>query len=299
MLRLIHRAVNSALVPLGWLTAHVHALPGLGLQARCARLGMRVLLRGRRRVGLNWISHLLFSPIVLTRYFEFDFAWRALSGLKIERYLDVSSPFMFPVLLAHERPTLDADLINPDAHDLPITRAIVAGAGLEARCHLHADLIERVDLPANHYDAITCLSVLEHIPDDRAALIRMWSLLRPGGTLVLTLPCARDAHRLFTNLDHYGLLGDGGDGFTFLEYVYDSAQLEERLFVVTGKPAACEVYGERQAGTLRRELVRRWSGGAWRFWAEPLWMGRHFTHFDAIEALPGEGVVVMSFVKPG
>src|SRR3954454_19672450 len=38
------------------------------------------------------------------------------------------------------------------------------------------------------FDLVTALDVLEHIADDRAALAEMRRVLRPGGTLLLTVP---------------------------------------------------------------------------------------------------------------
>ncbi len=38
------------------------------------------------------------------------------------------------------------------------------------------------------FDMITCISVLEHIKENRAALKGMFSLLKPGGHIVLTFP---------------------------------------------------------------------------------------------------------------
>ena len=38
------------------------------------------------------------------------------------------------------------------------------------------------------FEAVTCISVLEHIPDHRAAMRGIFSVLAPGGVLVLTCP---------------------------------------------------------------------------------------------------------------
>jgi glycosyltransferase involved in cell wall biosynthesis len=70
------------------------------------------------------------------------------------------------------------------------------------------------------YDTIVCLNVLEHIEDDRQALANMRSLLKPGGRLILYVPCNP---RLYCEIDrgvgHYrryvledlvGKLRDGG-----------------------------------------------------------------------------------------
>lgn len=40
----------------------------------------------------------------------------------------------------------------------------------------------------SQFDMVTCISTLEHIPNHRAAVENMFSLLRPGGLLVLTFP---------------------------------------------------------------------------------------------------------------
>ena len=47
-------------------------------------------------------------------------------------------------------------------------------------------------------DTIVCLNVLEHIEDDRATLADMYSLLEPGGRLVLLVPAFQ---RLYSSLD--------------------------------------------------------------------------------------------------
>lgn len=43
------------------------------------------------------------------------------------------------------------------------------------------------------FDSLVCLNVLEHIKDDKKALMNMYKLLKPGGRLILLVP----AHELF------------------------------------------------------------------------------------------------------
>ena len=50
-----------------------------------------------------------------------------------------------------------------------------------------ADLLQE-DLPANHYDAVVCFSVLEHIADAAGAARGLARVLAPGGTLVCGYP---------------------------------------------------------------------------------------------------------------
>ena len=44
------------------------------------------------------------------------------------------------------------------------------------------------------HDAITCLSVLEHIEESAAAVQGMFSLLKPGGSLIITCPYKEDEY---------------------------------------------------------------------------------------------------------
>jgi len=46
----------------------------------------------------------------------------------------------------------------------------------------------RIPFPEGSFDIVTALDVLEHIPDDRAAVAEMIRVLKPGGLLVLTVP---------------------------------------------------------------------------------------------------------------
>lgn len=74
-----------------------------------------------------------------------------------------------------------------------------AGALAKARRALPgADLREApataLPWPDAHFDAAVCLDVLEHVPDDAAAVAELARVVRPGGTVVVSVP-------------HRGLLG--------------------------------------------------------------------------------------------
>ena len=47
---------------------------------------------------------------------------------------------------------------------------------------------------SKQFDLITCISVLEHVPDHRAAIKGMFSLLKNGGYIVLTFPYNKDRY---------------------------------------------------------------------------------------------------------
>lgn len=50
--------------------------------------------------------------------------------------------------------------------------------------------MSRLPWPDGHFDAAVCLDVLEHCPDPAAAAAELARVLRPGGTLVVSVPHA-------------------------------------------------------------------------------------------------------------
>lgn len=56
---------------------------------------------------------------------------------------------------------------------------------------------ERVDIvkmqfPDESFDLVICSHVLEHVPDDRAAIGELYRILRPGGTVIIIVPVKVD-----------------------------------------------------------------------------------------------------------
>ena len=273
--------------------------PGVGFRMRCARWGFRQLLARRHGLSLLEVYKLLVFPMDSLRYFEFDFVWRRASGIRASTYLDVSSPRLLPLLLIRSRPELAAMLINPDRADLPLTQTFAQALRVSGRCRFSSELIESVSAEKGSVDLITCVSVLEHIPDDQRAIRKMWSLLRPGGRLLLTVPCAARAAAEYTDRDKYGLLGTDERGFVFWQRYYDANLLAERLFREIGMPIYAEIYGEKARGAYARNVQQKMRQG-WRYpgWREPYLMAREFRYFSSIADLPGMGVIGLEFTKP-
>ncbi|MEQ1727277.1 MAG: methyltransferase domain-containing protein [Vicinamibacterales bacterium] len=294
----LQRAVLGARGALGVvpfaLLAHASGLPGLEVRLRIAALAARIAL-GRGRVRSTAFYNMLCFPMDSTRYFEFDFMWRRLQGLPGGRYLDVSSPRLLPMLFVDANPELRATLVNPDPSDLAETFDLAEVCGLDSRCTFESTLIEALAIPDGSLDVITSISVLEHIRDDVGAVARMWQMLRPGGRLLLSLPCAATAEQQFLNVKTYDFTANEDDGSAFHQYLYSEATLR-RLLAVTGPPAVQEVYGERVAGFHLALYERKWRDRAYPFWREP-WFMTGFSRFASIQELPGEGVVLLEFVK--
>lgn len=85
------------------------------------------------------------------------------------------------------------------------------------------------DVPSHHsFDLVTAFDVIEHIEDDHGALASLRSALRPGGTLIVTVPAlawlwsdhdvVNGHQRRYTRRSLAGALGGAGFRVTHLSY---------------------------------------------------------------------------------
>jgi len=274
---------------LGWMGG----CPGVGFRWSCARMALRGV------VGLpfsRWVS-LLAAPLDSVRYFEFDFVRRCLDGVEVADYLDVSSPRLLPLALVRRRRGLKAVLLNPDPSDLEQTSIMVRALGLSRRCATLDHRIGQTGLADASFDLITSVSVVEHIPADTDAMVAMWRMLRPGGRLVMTVPCAATSAEEWADFDRFGLGEKGADGLTFWQRFYSPEDLESRLFGAVGKPVRLEIYGEKRPGCYDSNVLAKMRNPFYPAWREPWMMAREWKRFDQIRDLPGVGVVGMMFHK--
>jgi SAM-dependent methyltransferase len=56
---------------------------------------------------------------------------------------------------------------------------------------LNIDITD-IAMPDNHFDAIYCSHVLEHIPDDKCAMKELFRVLKPGGWALLQVPLDKE-----------------------------------------------------------------------------------------------------------
>ncbi|REK92105.1 class I SAM-dependent methyltransferase [Streptomyces inhibens] len=76
---------------------------------------------------------------------------------------------------------IEVHAVDPSAEALAEARAKTAGGGRPPRFE-HAD-VTGLELPARHYDFISCLASIHHMPFDTVAALR--DALAPGGVLVI------------------------------------------------------------------------------------------------------------------
>jgi hypothetical protein len=290
-----HGLAGVVLVPSYALAATAIGTPGMRFHLEAVSTAMRLVTRGSGLIAQA--GRLALYPMDSTRYFEFDWVWSRLQRLRrVRNYLDISSPRLLPLSYVRRADVERAWLVNPDSSDLETTRRWADALSLTGRCSFSDEPIESSRLDERRFDAITSISVFEHIVNEGPALAKLRSLLAPGGTLLLTLPCTSAGYDQFRDYDEYNLAKPDAEGRYFFQRFYDASSLRDRVFSILGEPRQTTVYGESEPGYFGRNAQQKMRGLPYPFWREGYMMGRHFRIYPSIDALPGEGVAALEFV---
>lgn len=244
----------------------------------------------------NWMC----NPVSIVRYFEFQFAFNAIEWDAANYCLDISSPRLFFIYLTSKHPHIQIEAINPDADDLNETAANLKILGLSEQVNLVSYDATQLPYPDNSFDVITSISVIEHIPEygDTLAMKEMWRVLKPGGKLVITVPCARLYYEEWRDRDTYGLCSQQQHKKYFFQRFYDSTTIRSKLFSVIGlEPIRIEVFGEQIKGTFANYEKRWIELGITETIKDPLHIVKDYKVFPTIDALPGIGICGLVFEK--
>jgi SAM-dependent methyltransferase len=84
------------------------------------------------------------------------------------------------------------DAGRDEVEGVAATFAAMVDAGELSAGTLHANVVQgdalALPFPDGTFDRVICSEVLEHIPDDVAAMRELTRVLRPGGTMAITVP---------------------------------------------------------------------------------------------------------------
>jgi len=84
------------------------------------------------------------------------------------------------------------DAGRDEVEGVAATFAAMVEAGELAEGSLHANVVQgdalHLPFPDATFDVVVCSEVLEHIPDDLAAMSELTRVLRAGGTMAITVP---------------------------------------------------------------------------------------------------------------
>lgn len=186
--------------------------------------------RGGWRHGRAGLYRLLV-PLEPWRYWE-------LARVAAEPFagdcLDVASPKLLASLLAHEgRGRWVAVDVLPEE--------IARWRAIDPALDLRVEDARAMSFGDGAFDAVVCVSVVEHIDGDgdAAAMAEIRRVLRPGGVLHLTTNVAARAHDVYTARPVYG------EG-RFFERRYSERSLRERLLGLPWQVEAEEYVVERR-----------------------------------------------------
>lgn len=273
----------------------VKRTPGVWVQLTVIFWAFKDYFKGKRK----YFDLLVFKTLDSFRFFEFDFFLKRLKDLKGRTILDVSSPRLLYLFLLKKHAGLKLIFTNPDKKDHSFTLKFLNYLGYSANVGHHNLLVQDLPHRPESFEIITCMSVLEHIPGDgdRDAVQKMWLMLKPGGRLLISVPCAKEPFEEYINLNDYDLYNMDNEGFYFGQKFYSEELLEERIFATTGFPSCKKIYGEKIAGAFFRN--RQWKFYPdYPLFKESFFVYRDYRFFSRISDLPGIGVIAMEFVKP-
>jgi SAM-dependent methyltransferase len=130
--------------------------------------------------------------------------WQTAEGKQLQRMFDsyFSEGGLHRVLDAGAGYELPLD-IPLDAHLIALDTSEAALAKNENADERIVGDLQKYKFPDNHFDAIICWWVLEHVPRRREALSSMAAALRPGGLLVIAIPNLWSMKAIVTRLTPY------------------------------------------------------------------------------------------------
>jgi len=277
-----------------WCKTLNKSLPGRQFATYGFLLGFKLLFKGRLSFKL------LFNPVSIVRYFEFDFVSSFFGNSDNKDILDVSSPYLFGFYLSAKN-NCNYHYINPDKKDLKNVRSIAKKINFAGKYFTDCLDAKKMYFPDNNFDRIISISVIEHVNNngDSDVIREMWRVLKPGGILILTFPVRKEYKEEFISENIYNLEQIELEGKYFFQRYYDDEKIEERLlssidnFEIVGK----KVFGEITNGFYDNYKKKWKKSGYWETVKDPYYISKKFKYYPGITELTGLGVIGITIRK--
>ena len=277
-----------------WKKANTRDLPGREFAKFGFKSGFSLLRKGTLSLKL------LFNPVSIVRYFEFDFAFSKLNLTDHKRILDVSSPYLFGFFIS-DKYDCTYSYINPDNNDLRNVKSLANKFKFNG--NYSTDSLDATKLPFqdNIFDYIVSISVIEHIAEDGDSNVmeEMWRLLKPGGELIITLPVKKKFEIEYRDSDVYNLNTDKNSDRYFFQRIYDADKIKERLLSSINNFEIVEqkVFGETVEGFYNKYKIKWIKYGYWETVKDPYYIANFFSYFSKIDELVDMGVIGLRIKK--
>jgi SAM-dependent methyltransferase len=167
----------------------------------------RILFFKIRRGQRGWRAELR-TGLDFYRYVEYPRVVERLAGARPTRVLDIGSNYglVWQWVAAHGAHVHATDIRDITLRD---ARAHLPDRDRE-RAHISLHDAQRLGFADESFDAVTAISTIEHIEDDRAVMAEVARVLQPGGVAIITMPVNPDYREVRDNasfplIRHYAL----------------------------------------------------------------------------------------------
>jgi SAM-dependent methyltransferase len=142
-------------------------------------------LPGEMRVGCACAY--LNAPWILRRLFHqrLEIAFELAGSQKINRSLDAGTGvgYILPALCAISKEVVGSDLSKV----VTFAQSMLQKRGLRNAALIRSDIL-KLPLESGTFDAVFCMSVIEHIPEPKIAFAELNRVLSAGGVLIVGYP---------------------------------------------------------------------------------------------------------------
>ena len=267
--------------------AHWYLLPGLQLQRYRLRLAFSLIRTpetARRQ----------FSMLPATLYLDSDFALKSLRAqARTGSYLDVSSPWVFPLYILTTFKPDRALLLNTNGATRNLLKHVTSRTERNGTEVQVKELGNLSGLSAS-FDTITCLARLSPEEKERELLREMWQALNPGGTLVLSVACTGAERRIDRDIDEPA----DPNSLHSPAARYDSELLKSCVLDVLGEPRSYAIYGEDDVARRTKLASAMSAPPRSSSWRESVAVGNYWRRWSSISQVRGPGILAMKFIKP-
>lgn len=245
---------------------------------------------------------LLLNPVSIVRYFEFDFALRAISANQTDNkiFLDISSPYLFGFYLGTKYDGT-YNYINPDKNDLSLVKKYSTKLQFKMKFSAEIGDATKLEYSDGSFSHIFSISVIEHINNngDSEAIKEMWRTLKSGGILILTFPVAKTFTKEYSNNNTYGLDVDKSNEKFFFQRIYDQESINKRLLdkISDFTILSMEIFGENRQG-FYNSYSKRWKDKGLRETVkDPYYISKYFKKIQSFDQIKDLAVIGMTIRK--